>query len=86
MADPTHKEIGGKGDERVAELGLGKMEKNRSEVPEGSGEKGSNINIKGRWGVESKAAGEGEHLCRRGGGVWRLPRSWSFFLLFLFRF
>ena len=52
MADPTHKEIGGKGDERAAELGLGEMV-NRSEVPEGSGEKGSNINTK-EDGVQSQ--------------------------------
>ena len=86
MADPTHKEIGGKGDERAAELGLGKMEKNISEVPEGSGEKGSNINTK-EDGVQSQRQQARENSSTReeedfGGYIGSGP----FFLLFLFRF
>ncbi|XBI16831.1 hypothetical protein VPH35_059016 [Triticum aestivum] len=41
MADPKRQELGGKGDELAAELGLGETEKNRSEAPEGSGARGN---------------------------------------------
>ena len=86
MADSTQQEIGGKGDERAAELGVGEMLMNRSEVPEGSGEKGSNINTKEdrvqsqrQQARENSSAREEEDF---GGYIGSGP----FFLLFLFRF